>query len=142
MLFFGKKKKKNFVVKKRTEDDTPFIIPHISLSEDLDEKKNQFVSPMHGTNNEDKLYYRQSNRDVSVYDAFRATPLNRDDEYKEFAKVPSKKPVQETPVQEEPKDTDINVQKEDVSLNNPDNKVEDLFTENDQVVDNKNSVSI
>lgn len=116
----GKKKKKNYVVTKRTPDDVPFVIPHISMSEDLDEQSqnSRFASPMHGKNNKDDLVFRNSSTDISAYDAFRETPLNRDNEYSEFPKVASKKPVnlvkeeEKTPVVEESKEETVSVTEE------------------------------
>ena len=106
---FGKKKKKNYVVKKRTQDDVPFVIPHISLSDDLDDdaKNSKYASPMHGHNNKDEIVFNPSKRDISSYDAFRETPLKRDDKYSEFPKVESKKPVKE---ETEEKETTISVE--------------------------------
>ncbi|MBP5343408.1 DNA translocase FtsK [bacterium] len=118
MLFFGRKKKKTCVVTKRTPDDVPFVIPYISYSEveDNDPAKARFASPMHGTNNKDELVMKGVTRaDTSKYDAFRANPINKDDEYKEFVKVPSKKPIYPNETVEE-KPSEDNKPQEDVKI--------------------------
>ena len=124
-MFLFKKKKSPFVVTKRSEDTSPFIIPYISLSsEPLDDSLDHAASPLYGKDIKDEVYFEASKSNINKYDAFRETPLDTNkDPYHEFRKVPSKnkkeeikeevreeiqeKPIIETPSQEVENKEDI-----------------------------------
>jgi len=88
---FKKKKKSVFVVEKRTEDITPFVIPHISVKGSYEENPYKtFVSTIHGEEqasplvNENKV----SNIAIDRYTPFSKDPIYKEDEpFHEFRKV-------------------------------------------------------
>ena len=128
MFGFGKKKSK-YVVKQRSKEDQPFIIPYISRGneDNLNDMKklNQFASPMHGRDNKDEMVIPKNtdeHNDISKWDFLRKEPIKQKaDEYNEFNFVEPKHPkkveekVQEEKiVEKEEKNEEINVQpKED-----------------------------
>ncbi len=114
MFELGKKKSK-YVVKERSKEDQPFIIPYISRgSEDNlnDMKKlNQFASPMHGRDNKDEMVVPKNSdktNDISKWDFLRQEPIKqKKDDYSEFTFVPSRHPKKTEDVKEEVKE-DVN----------------------------------
>ena len=108
MFGLGKKKNK-YVVKQRSKEDRPFIIPYISRGNednlnDLN-KINQFASPMHGRDNKDDIIVPDNtskSNDISKWDFLRNEPVKKkSDDYSEFSFV---KPKHTKTFKEEPEE--------------------------------------
>ena len=114
----GLKRKNKYVVKARSKEDMPFIIPYISKGDEDNlnniEKNNQFASPMHGRDNKDEIIIPKNNvssSDISKWDFLRAEPIKgKEDNYSEFTFVEPRKPRKE-----EKKENPIEERKEEIA---------------------------
>jgi len=111
---FKKKKKSIFVVEKRSEDPTPYVIPHISVKGSYIENPYQnFVSPTLGEVEASELVSKDKVSNITID---RYTPFSKDHVYKEdepfheFRKVRSTKANDDKPVS-----SFVNEEKEPIS---------------------------
>ena len=101
MFGFKKKINKRYVVRQRSKEDRPFIIPYISRGNEDNlndmEKINQFASPMYGRDNKDEISYpknSESVNDITKWDFLRSEPIRSEkkDSYSEFTMVKPRNP--------------------------------------------------